>query len=136
RIALLERRVAEAELVHGAGTEILDQHVGASDQAPDEREPAWRLDVERKAALVAVEAHEEAGARAGQAPRVVARGRLDLDDVGAEIGEDEPAGRAHRHMGELDDANCVERQGRALGGLGWAWAGTRPFGSPGSGTWP
>jgi hypothetical protein len=36
--------------------------------------------------------------------------RLDLDDFGAEVGQDHAAGRAHDHVGELDDADAVERK--------------------------
>ena len=36
-------------------------------------------------------------------------------DLGAEIGKHQPAGRSHDHVGELDDADAVERQGRSQG---------------------
>ena len=49
---------------------------------------------------------------ARQLARLVAARRLDLDDLGAEVGEDHAAGRAHHHVGELDDANAARAAGR------------------------
>ncbi len=54
---------------------------------------------------------EEAGARTGEIARGVAlAGRFDLDDLGAEIREHQPAARSHDHVRELDDADAFERQ--------------------------
>ena len=61
---------------------------------------------------------KEAGARAQQPARAVARQRLDLDHLGAQVGQDHAAGRAHHHVGELDDADAGQRQGRAACGPG------------------
>src|SRR5699024_9909264 len=36
--------------------------------------------------------------------------RFDLDHLGAEVGQDHPAAGAHDHVGELDDADALERQ--------------------------
>ena len=48
--------------------------------------------------------------RPGQVARLVAAGRLDLDDLGAQVGEDHPAGRAHHHVRELDHAHAGQGQ--------------------------
>ena len=66
--------------------------------------PLRLLQVERDAFLVAVEQRKEARARSQQPARVVARDRFDLDHLGAQVGQHHAAGRAHHHVGELDDA--------------------------------
>jgi hypothetical protein len=54
--------------------------------------------------LLRLKRGEEARARTEQAPRALAFERLDLDHLGAEIGQHHPAGRAHHHVRELDHA--------------------------------
>ena len=81
--------VAEAELLHRAAPEVLDQHVGVAHQAQQDLAALRLLEVERDAALVAVQHQERrrdaVDARLAIAARVVAAGQLlDLDDVGAE----------------------------------------------------
>src|SRR5882762_3343220 len=75
------------------------------------------LEVDREAFLVAVEDGEEAGAGLLEAPRVVAFERFDLDHLGAEIREHQPAGRAHHHVRELDYAHPFKQRHGIL------WAG-------------
>src|SRR5258708_39382933 len=83
--------------VHRTGGEILDDDVAAVGEAMDEAEPVRVLDVDRDAALVAVEIAEEPGGEPRQPPRRVAvGGGLDLDDVGAEIGKHQPRARPPR----------------------------------------
>ena len=88
--------------------------------------------------LVPAVGREETGAGRSEVSRLVAADRrLDLDDVRAEVGENEAAGRPHDDVRELDDADPGERK---LGGLDVAHAaavaGANPFGSPASATWP
>ena len=64
------------------------------------------LEVDGDAALVAVEGAEEAGGKADQPPGRVARHRLDLDHVGAEIGEDQACARTHDGVAEFEHANA------------------------------
>ena len=52
--------------------------------------------------------------RVGRTPLagiVATVGPFDLDDLGAEVGQDHAAGRPHHHVGELEDADAGERQG-------------------------
>jgi hypothetical protein len=70
------------------------------------------LQVDREAFLVPVEYREEARACVLQVARVVALQRLDLDDFGAEVREDEAAGGAHDHVRELDHPHALERKHR------------------------
>src|SRR5439155_13577628 len=71
----------------------------------------------------------------------IALGRVDLHDVGAEVGEDEPAGRPHHHLAELHDAEARERAD-IIGALGCALVGNAhaalrsAFGIPASCRWP
>ncbi len=52
-----------------------------------------------------------AGARTGALARVVAAvGVLDLDDLGAHVGQDLGAHGSRDHAGEIDDADAVERR--------------------------
>src|SRR5918911_742005 len=77
------------------------------------------LEVYGEAFLVAVEHGEKAGARMLESPRVVAFERLHFDHFGAEIGEHQPAGGAHHHVRELDDAHALKQRHGIL------WAGPR-----------
>jgi hypothetical protein len=110
RIQLAERVVVEPQLLHGAGLEVLADDVGGGDEAQRGLHALGLLQVERDALLVAVEGREEARARAEQAARVVALDGLDLDDLGAEVGQQQAAGRTHDHVGELDDADAGIRK--------------------------
>jgi hypothetical protein len=55
--------------------------------------PSGEVGVERQAPLVAVEVAEEPAAEAAQPARAVAVDRLDLDHLGAQVGEDHAARR-------------------------------------------
>ena len=104
RVDLRQRLVTAAEPLHGAGPVVLEHHVGVDGEAVQGRLALGALKVEGEAALVAIEGGEEAGGEAAEAAGVVAaRRRLDLDDVGAKVGEHEAAGRPHHRVAELQD---------------------------------
>src|SRR4029453_2127705 len=107
--------VAQAEGLHRAGPEVLDQDVGAGDHALEDRHALRRLEVERHVPLVAVDDQERRGlpvlVRRPRARLVAARGVFDLDDVGAEIGQEHAAERAGQHPGEVEHADTFEREG-------------------------
>ena len=106
----MHRVPAHAQLVHGAGAEIFDQDVGATDHVQGDRPSRVGLQVQADAALVAVEVAEETAGEAAQAAGVIAmRRRLDLDDVGAKVGQHDAAGRPHDGMGKFEDGDAVER---------------------------
>ena len=103
---------AEAEPRERAGPEVLDQHVRAREELPEDRLPRLRLEVERDALLPAVDAHEvgrlaagEGGPGAGVVP--LAR-LLDLDHLGAHVGEEHRGVGPREHAGQVDDAHAVE----------------------------
>jgi hypothetical protein len=112
RVELFQGLVIEAQLLHGLGLEVLAHHVGGGDQPEHRFLALWRVQVQRQAFLVAVEQRKKAGARAEQAARVVALGRLDLDHLRAQVAQHHAAGRAHDHVGEFDDAQTVVGQWR------------------------
>ena len=87
RVDLRERLVVDAEAVLHVGPEVLDHHVGLLDQAQEDREAFRRLQVERDAALVAVQVLEVRPSRGPPGLAAPPLRRLDLDDVGAPVGE-------------------------------------------------
>ena len=102
RIDLGERLVVDAEPLLHVGTEILDHDIGLLDHALEGGEPFRRLQIERHAALVAVQVLKVA-ALARAAHRLFQAGRrLDLDDIGAPIGELAHAGRSRADAGEIE----------------------------------
>ena len=77
------------------------------------RAPVLRLEVDDDRALPAVERDEvaaDAGRDRHHVPVAVAGRRLDLDDVGAEVGEEHAAERAGDVLRVLDDAHAFERE--------------------------
>src|SRR5581483_3056707 len=87
-----QRVVAEAEILHRTGTEVFDDDIGRRRHPAKHRLAALALQIERHAALVAVQNHERGrfvvDLRRHHAARVVAVGEFfDLDDVGAHVGE-------------------------------------------------
>ena len=86
--------VADTESVHDARAERLDEHVGAADEVAEDVAALVGLEVARHRSLAPVEGQVRArltGRRVWRHPAdVVALARLlDLDDVGAEVGEHE-----------------------------------------------
>ena len=83
--------VADAQLFHGAGSVVLDDDVCRFRQRVERLAAELGLEIERHRPLVAVHVEETEAVVAleleahGVAGLVAALGRLDLDDVGAEI---------------------------------------------------
>ena len=114
RVGLLQPVVAEAEALHGAAAVVLDHHVGGLEKPAHHLLAALGLQIDGDAALVAVHHHE--GRRfaldidGGEAAGIVATGdSLDLDHLGAEIGQQHARGRPGHDVGELDDGDAPER---------------------------
>src|SRR5262249_7793642 len=75
---------------------------GCCDQAEQGGPALGMLEVEGKAALVAVEGGKEAGGETAETARVIAtRRRFDLHHIGAEIGKQEASRRTHHGVAEL-----------------------------------
>src|SRR5262249_36772353 len=119
-IALAQRLVGEAETIHHAGAGVLDYHLCRFDQLEKNLAAARLLEIEADRELVAVDALEIAGERPQlvigmkrpDLARAVAVERLDLDDLGALVGEHHGAERSGQHLREIDDAQAVERSAR------------------------
>ncbi len=116
RKAFRQRVVAETPLFHRSRLEVLDQDVGAFQQAQQHRLTLRLADVERDRALVAVDADEIAGVtfveRRAPVAHLVTLRRLDLDHVGAMIGQDHRAVRTAEDAGQVDDLQAGQRAGR------------------------
>jgi hypothetical protein len=113
------RRIVETELGDGTGPQALHEDVGAADEAAQDLEPPLALEVEREAALVAVEGHERGALLAPEGRRpgarvVTAAGPLDLDDLRAHVAEDLRAERPRNILGEIDDDEPVEWERHGL----------------------
>ena len=99
-----EGRPVAPEARHHARPKALEDDVRRRRQAVEERPALRGLEVESDAPLVAVDERE------GRPPRVLDRRlrRLDLDDVGAHVGEEHRAELARRHPHQLEDPDPVE----------------------------
>jgi hypothetical protein len=92
----------DAKAGHDAGAEVLEDDIGALDQALGNLEIAGRLEVEGDAALSPL--IEGIG---GVLPAGSAR-RVDVNDVGALVGEHDARERSGDVLAEVDDANTGE----------------------------
>ena len=106
---------AEAEALERAGPEVLDEHVGIVDERQQDVAIVVDLEVEDDRALVAVDelppqAFAVARVAPCQAAQGVAVGALDLDDVGAEVGEVAGAVGAGEHGRQVEDTERRERR--------------------------
>jgi hypothetical protein len=102
------------------GAEVLYHHVAFRRQRGDDLAGARGLEVERDALLVAVE-QSEIDARLAdewaEAARIVARARrLDLDHLGAEVGEQRRAIRPRHDAREIEHANAREQAHQSRNG--------------------
>jgi len=92
RKPLCERLGAQTHLFQRAGTEILNEHVGAADEIQEPLHVLGLLEIYRDAALVGVDGKKARGhafpERRAPAAGVVALRPLDLDHVGTHVSED------------------------------------------------
>ena len=104
---------SEPLLLQLAVAKIFHEHVGAFEQPVHGLAVFGIGEIEHDAALAPVEQRKERGSHAAERAGLVAHRWLDLDDLGAQLREDHAAGRAHHHMGHLDDPHAVKRQSRS-----------------------
>src|SRR6185437_6659174 len=97
-------------LLELAITKILDEDVGRREQAVQGVAILRPCKVEHDTALAPIEQRKEGDAHAAEGARLVACGRLDLYDLGAELRQDHAASRAHHHVGHLHDPYALQRQ--------------------------
>src|SRR5947208_2679884 len=109
-----ELRVREAQALHDAGAEIFPDHVRLTDELVEHLAATLAVEVERERFLVAIDRQEVRRLAVGQerrahAPHRVAAIRiLDLDHLGALVGEQHRAVRSREHTREVEDANAFE----------------------------
>ena len=109
RVDRSDRLVGEVQPVHRAAPDVVDEHVSRTDELAQHGAPVRRFEVDGDRTLAAVEIEENA-AHAVRCDRTgvahdVALGRLDLDDVGAVVGEDLRGQRPEHHRREVNDAH-------------------------------
>ena len=102
---------AELKALHGARREVLDEHVGGLDQVEQRLATGVGLQVEHHAALVGVEHHELVGLDrlVGAEAQLLTAGWLDLDDVGAQLCEQQPAVWTVVDLAQFEDPDAVKR---------------------------
>ena len=107
------RRV-DAQLGGRARSVVLDQDVALPGEVEEELATIRRREVDAQAALVAVDGHVRGALVLGldlhRAPLRVAARRLDLEDVGTEVGQHHRAVRPGEQLAEVEDADPGERQ--------------------------
>jgi hypothetical protein len=105
--------VAEPELVGDARQEVLDDDVGAAGQLKDELATLGLLEIDRDAALAAIDRGERRAhsVAAPGAQVVAAAGTLHLHHVGAQVGHERRAIRACDHTRKIEDADSVQHHG-------------------------
>src|SRR5215471_6678483 len=114
-ISPVQKFRAETHRFECAGVEILDQHLRGGDEVEKQFAPAWFPQAQRHALLIAaVDLPMDADAVGlPGAQRVAALGVLDLDHLGAEIGELQADHIARYEARHVDDPHPVERTRRA-----------------------
>ena len=103
---------ADPEPVHDTRAEVLDDDVGAADEVEEYLVARCALQVEHQRALAAVPADE---AEELEAERIAAR-RLDLDDVGTQLGEQQRTERTRDEIAEVEDTDPLEAGARSVAG--------------------
>ena len=138
RIRRLDFLGSEAPFLHGAGAEILDQHVHAVRQLAGDAAPLVGLQVQRDALLVPPQAAppERRAVVVEQPPaanRVALARRLDFDHLGAEVSEDAAGKRPRQQLAQFEHAHAVQRAGtHRIRGIR-SGHGARLLGTPGEG---
>jgi hypothetical protein len=110
---VLQARIVDGELGGLRPAQVVDHAVGAFDQRLELAAALGRLDVERHALLAEVpglEVFAVVGSELVRADlaRRIALGRLDLDHLGAELGQEHGAVRAGTELLQRQDSNSLE----------------------------
>ena len=122
RVQSLQGILVEPEAGKAARAEVLDEHVPPADELPQHLAAGVRVKIEPEAPLVAIDGQEIRGRtgascriadpRWSPTPRRIAFGRLDLDDLRTEVGQEHRAVRPGQDGRTIEDAQSVEWSGR------------------------
>ena len=119
RIALAQALVADAQAVEHARPKRLEQHVGVLREAQQHLSALLGLQIDPDRALTAVQREEQRATRGLVGALVVRRrpadvvaqsGVLDLDHVGAEVGQQQRAEPTRKQPREVEDASVPQRE--------------------------
>src|SRR5664279_3620861 len=123
RVVLVDVVPGQTHAVERAGREVFDQYVAGLDQPVEDIHALGMLGIDRYRTLAAVEHGEIQAVGVGNVAQLPARDvagarTLDLDHVGAHVGEQLGAGRPRLHVREVENAQTVERAAGLAIGLG------------------
>jgi len=121
RVTRAQRIGPQAQAGRRGGAVVVHEEVRATQQPVQQLATRIGAQVEHDRSLVAVDRCEVRAAPLGRvAPprrspgaRLVAVGRLDLDDIGAEVGQQHGGERPGQHAADVDDADAF--QGEPIG---------------------
>ena len=111
----LQRLVAQAQALDRRGPRVMDEEIAALDHRLQDLDRARLLEVEAERAFVAVGRHVDrahvlvAAHRAARQAQQVPLRRLDLDHVGAHIGQMLRGERPQQHRSQIDHLHARER---------------------------
>src|SRR5215467_14415242 len=108
RIQLVQGLVVGAQALHHAGPEALHEHVGRCGELLEHRLPLGGFHVEGHRALVAVDEGVDRAADPLVARVAVLLGRLDLENLGAHVGQHHRRQLGRRHARQLENPDSVE----------------------------
>jgi hypothetical protein len=115
RMALLQRLPVQAQSGHGLGPHIADEDIGIGQQLQQRLARCGLLEIQHHGALALVGLQKN-GAHAGVAhgaymAHVVALGRLHLDHIGTQGGQNLRGKRPHDHRGHVHDPDAGQGTG-------------------------
>ena len=121
----MELLVPDADPIGGADPEVLNQGIGLADQVVHHGQALRLLQVDHHAALVAVEREEGGHFSRGRdvleamgAVELAGPGRLDLQDIGAQIPQAQAGERTRQHLRAVQNGDAVQGAcGSRLGGM-------------------
>ena len=119
RVPLPQAFRAQAQPLGHAGTEVLHHHVAGARDSAGERLPVGRLEVDDDRFLAPVRQREQGGFAVPEGADVaviVALRRFQLDDLGAQVGQDRGGEGPRQHPRQVKDAQTVQRLHRASSG--------------------
>ena len=111
-VDFLQHVIAQAQLLHGAGAEVLDEDIGLLYQILEDLLALGGLEIQGETALIAVEIDEVSAfpvkTRRIGAGIITLSGDFHLDDVGAHVREEHRAVRPRQNPGQINYGNAFQ----------------------------